>query len=451
MNEARMFAAGRLRIPIEPMRTLKLDDSFVTVFIPLGFAPGPSRTLIPTYPPGLPVHFLLAAMIGGWTSAPVYVVPLAALGCLLLMFAVGRELDLPPLLALAAAAILAAVPQFLMHAVQPMSDVMATFWALMAIWCALRSRRQPWFAVAAGMAFAVGVWVRPTSALMALPMALALRSHLRPLLRAAAGALPLIIVLIVYQKAMYGSPLKTGYGSLGDVVSLAHFGDAFRHYSVWMARTLTPLVFPGGLLIVFDRRRSVRHRALLAVWFGAFFLFYCCWSVFDAWWYTRFLLPGTPALIFASLLLLQDGMKTAPAVRWPAVTRAIAALLVVILIAVPARFARRYHVLNIARDQSIYPGSMLWAAPLLPGNALVVSGLLSGCFFHYTGRFTVRWDQLDNDRFQLLRAYAGNAGLQWYAVLSAVEVDMDEFRHRLHGRWTPVATYRNITLYRLDS
>jgi hypothetical protein len=69
---------------------------------------------------------------------------------------------------------------------------------------------------------------------------------------------------------------------------------------------------------------------------------------------------------------------------------------------------------------------------------------------NYSGRFTARWDRLDADRFQLLRAYAGDANLRWYAVLSEVEVSMDEFHRRLPGKWTPVARYRNVIVYRLD-
>jgi hypothetical protein len=40
--------------------------------------------------------------------------------------------------------------------------------------------------------------------------------------------------------------------------------------------------------------------------------------------------------------------------------------------------------------------------------------------------------------------------LRWYAVLSEVEVSMDEFHRRLPGKWTRVARYRNVVVYRLD-
>lgn len=130
MNEARMFAAGKLRLEVEPLRILHLDDSWVEIFTPLGFRPSSGRSIVPSYPPGLPLHLLIAGH---------FVSPLLALGCLVLIFAMGRELGLSEPYALAASAILAVTPQFLMFALQVMSDVPATFWGLLAMWLALRS------------------------------------------------------------------------------------------------------------------------------------------------------------------------------------------------------------------------------------------------------------------------------------------------------------------------
>jgi len=72
-------------------------------------------------------------------------------------------------------------------------------------------------------------------------------------------------------------------------------------------------------------------------------------------------------------------------------------------------------------------------------------GFLSGAFLLYQNRITARWDNLDSSRFEPMRRRA-----QWYAVLSEVEVEMAEFERRLPGRWTPMAKYRNVTMYRLE-
>jgi hypothetical protein len=40
--------------------------------------------------------------------------------------------------------------------------------------------------------------------------------------------------------------------------------------------------------------------------------------------------------------------------------------------------------------------------------------------------------------------------LRWYAVISDAELTPEEFRARYPGRWTPVARYRDITLWCLE-
>jgi len=423
MNEARLLGSGRVRIPIAPLRTMRLDRSFADVFNPLGFVPGPRGTIVPAYPAGYPIHMTIAAAIGGWDRAPFFVAPLAAFGSIVLMFFVARRLGLSEWYAVGAAMILAAFPTFALQSLQVMSDVPATFWALLTIWLALR--RNP---IAAGVAFGVAVWVRPTNILLAIPLAIALRFDWRALL----GALPLGALLLIFNAAMYGSPFTTGYGS----VSLSLLAPCLGEHTIWLAKLLTPLIFPGGLLVMFDRRAE--NRALLPVWFAVFLIFYSLWTVCDAWWYTRFLLPAIPALILGTLMLTRGRPKIAFAV-------------VLIVVVVCARQWETFHILRIDDDQVIYPRSIAAAEKVLPRNALVVSGLLSGAFMNYSGRFTARWDRLDADRFQLLRAYAGGANLKWYAVLSEVEVSQEEFRRRLPGKWTEVARYRNVVVYRLDS
>jgi hypothetical protein len=430
MNEARLLGSGRLRMPIEPLRTLRIDRSFADVFNPLGFVPGPRGTIVPAYPAGYPIHLLIAARIGGWDRAPFFVAPLMAFASIVLMFLVARELGLSRPLAVAAATILALFPTFVLQSLQIMSDVPATFWALLTIWLALR--RNP---IAAGIAFGIAVWVRPSNILLAIPLAIALRFEVPSLIRAALGALPFGALLLIFNSAMYGSPFTTGYGAITDfTMRCACLGEHAR----WLAKLLTPLIFPGGLLLIFDRRAEAwRHRLLLPAWFGAFFIFYSQWAVCDAWWYTRFLLPAIPALILGTLLVCRFSPK-------------IAAVVVVIVIAVCAHAWETFHILRIDEDQAIYPRSIAVAERVLPRQAMVVSGLLSGAFMNYSGRFTARWDRLDAERFQLLRAYAGDANLRWYAVLSEVEVKMEEFRRRLPGKWTPIARYENVVVYRLE-
>ena len=112
-------------------------------FIPLGYRAGPKPgTMVPTYPPGLPLHLALLGTLGGWSFAPFLAGPIAAIASLLLLFGIGRELGLSRGFAAAGMAMLAASPIFFGMAIQPMSDVPATAWVLAAIYFGLRARRS---------------------------------------------------------------------------------------------------------------------------------------------------------------------------------------------------------------------------------------------------------------------------------------------------------------------
>src|SRR5205085_1283931 len=129
----------------------------------------------------------IAAMIGGWNIGPFVITPLCAFIAIALTYALARELGLERGYAIGAAAILAAYPTFIMQAVQVMSDVPATMWALAAIVLSLRSRRHWSAGVLAGAAFGIAVAVRPTNILLAIPIAIAMRFRIRHLPRALIG------------------------------------------------------------------------------------------------------------------------------------------------------------------------------------------------------------------------------------------------------------------------
>jgi hypothetical protein len=442
MNEARLLASGRTRAVIEPLRTLKLDSSFIQVFTPLGFTWGPpnSGTMSPGYPPGLPLHLAIAGLLGGWTIAPFLVSPLAAIGAALLMYAVGRQFGLTKPLVVAGAFLLALLPQTISHAVQPVSDVLATFWSLVAMLFALRSRENAKLAFLAGVAYAISVCVRPTNVLLLIPLALAVRVRFALLVRIAIGAAPIAIALALYQNDVYGSPFRTGYGTVAEVVFFERFIACLKVYLRYTLTVGAPIILPLGLFIVFHRRIDGWTRALLPVWFAVFFLFYCLWAPYDDWWITRFLLPGIPGLIVGTLLLLQS-IKP----------KIVTALIVVILLAAPAYLSHHHHVLFTNEIESIYPEVTQWAAAQLPPNAIILVGQMSGAWYYYTGTLPARPDQLEHDRFQLLRAYAGSAGKKWYALLSGADMNIDELRKRCPGDWQKMGELRGVTLWRLDS
>ncbi|HSE62944.1 MAG TPA: glycosyltransferase family 39 protein [Thermoanaerobaculia bacterium] len=446
LNEARLLARRKVSEGIGALALLELPagDDEAGVFIPLGYRAGPlPGTMVPTYPPGLPLHMALLGAIGGWNAAPFLAGPIAAVASLLLLFGVARELGLSRGLAACGAVILAVSPIFLGMAIQPMSDVPATAWVLAAIYFALRARRRPAWAVAAGAAFGVAVLVRPTNALALIPLLLALPAERGPILRAMAGGAPFAAFLLLFNDAAFGSALETGYsGMLRRTMSPAHVLPQIRHFGLWLPALLTPLLPIAWLGIGFDRRVARRDRALLVTWFGVFLLFYCFYELYDDWWSVRFLLPGIPAIVLAALLAARDIRLAARPKR----LLGIAALAAVVLVS--AAWIARFQLLGMARGDVVYRDASRRAARFVPSRSLIAAMQMSGALKYYADRPILRWDYTSPAKFADLRRRAAERGVALYALLWPFEVA--EFEKHLPGDWQPVGRWRDVVLYRLD-
>jgi hypothetical protein len=176
---------------------------------------------------------------------------------------------------------------------------------------------------------------------------------------------------------------------------------------------------------------------MLVVWFALFFGFYCFYWAYDVWWYTRFLLPAFPALIIGALLVLRR------------VRPAIAVTLIACIAFAGPYWIRKLGVLHMREQEATYVHAAAWSAKKLPKNAIVASMQMSGAMYFYDGRFSARYDILTPDRFSLLRAYAGAAGLKWYAVV--FDWEEEGLRRNLPGTWTKIDEMENVRLLRLDS
>ncbi|HSP34998.1 MAG TPA: hypothetical protein VLU46_11830 [Thermoanaerobaculia bacterium] len=450
MNEAKLIASGHVTEPVGLVRQLGLDDSWLGYFMPLGFAPSPHGSMHPLYPPGLPMHLALAGKIGGWKKAPYLVAPLAAVGCVILMILIARQLGIPLLLSFVGAAAVAWFPPLLWHAVQPASDVLAMLWALLAMVFALRvvPASPPAFAFAAGVAFSIGVWVRPTNALMVIPLAMAVRFRWRDLLRMAVGALPLVVALMVWNKTLYGSPFRTGYGD----ITLTWEGvlNAAPEHARWLFRMLSAAVFPCGLLVLFDRRVERWTRWMLVIWFAVFYMFYAFYGFWDGYLCLRFLLPAVPPLLFGTMLLLRDAVAAARGrVRIGAIAASV--LITAWIIGSTIQYGETLGVRPLLKTvETGYPQYVRFAEKRIPQRSIVMTGVLCGAFLLYENRSIVRYDQLDDARFQLLRAYAGVHELPWYAALGHDEMqDVAALRARFRGNWEFVDKFGDVTIYRL--
>jgi hypothetical protein len=452
-NAARALVHGPLVAPIPGLARFGLAETAAPVFTPLGFvAVSGNRTMAPLYPVGFPLHVAAAALVAGWDLGPYLVSPIAALLALLLVFLVGRELDLPRWVAAGGAVLIAACPVFVFQAVQPMSDVVAALWCLAAVFAALRSRADARWAAVAGFAFGVAVLVRPLDAVLAVPLLFALPRQRRALALFVLGGSPCAALLFGYNSACFGSPLQSGYGLIGlrSKFAWANFPVRLPRYAAWTSEILTPLVCLGWGAALLDRRIPRRDRALLFTWFGVFFVVYCLYEYADVWWYTRFLLPGLPALVLGFLLVARD--LAAAGSKGPAAPRRWVVAAAVVAIAMAAvlgfRATRRLGVLELWQAQAAFPESCRWAGETLPSGALVLSMEMSGALRYYTSLTPVRWDALDAASFQELKSRTDRSGAPWFALLMRHEVPLAA--PRVPGPWVYLGERGGVSLWRLE-
>jgi Bacterial membrane protein YfhO len=434
---------------------LGLPDEFLGNFIPAGYDPGPrAGTIAPFYPVGLPMLMAVGALIGGWDYGPFLVNPTVGALSLILIYLIGLELGLPRGFSFGSAMMLAASPTFVYYALQPMSDATAMFWGLVAIFGALRSRKRDGWALLAGAAFGMAFLTRPTNILLLVPLMFSLRLKPKTILFFLLGGLPLAAIFFTYNAVVFGHPLETGYGRIGlwGALGIGGFKERFDHYSYWIKVTMSPLPLLCWLAVTVDRKVEWRNRLLLLSWFGTFFLFYCCYSFYEAWWYTRFLLPGYPALVLGVALIARDlpgllsrfvSESNRARLKW-----AVLIIMVAVTLSHERRHIRKLDIFSVGAGEEWYPKSCLWADKQLPSKSLIASMQMSGALKFYTTRPIVRWDGVTPMQWPEVKKHAADSGYQWYALLWPFEVE--EAQKRMGGKWTKLGMLDQFSLWRVE-
>ena len=254
-NEARLFAKGRIHASQRALPGLPADKTPRYLYIPLGFKPTEdgTATMVPTYPPGLPLLLVPAAFVAGRDHAGDVVLLLHSLAGIALVFALGRICGLPGSWALVGAAVLAASPLYLFISVQALSDVPATVWATGAVIAAMKSREGFRWALVSGACISIGFLLRPSNLLIAVPVVLAAGSSPRRLLFIALGSLPGIATWMGINHFAYGNALKSGYGAIGNEFHAGLVPGTLAYCARWLPRLLSPIVIIAPLILAFYR------------------------------------------------------------------------------------------------------------------------------------------------------------------------------------------------------
>ena len=441
LSQAELFASGQIA-HTEPLASLAPWPHGSDAFVPVGHVPAARRpgASVPMCSPGYPITMAAARWVGGRT-AMFAIVPLCGAAAVWLAFVLGRRVAGAGSGAIAAM-LLAASPPFLYQIVQPMSDVPAA-----AAWAAaLVAVTSPRFTTSMASAGAGGVFtgiallVRPNLAPLTIAVALVvftvrpldLRTVMRTWVAFGLGVLPSVIIVALLQNAMYGGPLKSGYGDLSFLFRLEHVWPNLQRYPVWLIETETPIVLLALAAPWLTRDSLTRRRVLwLLVFILAVFACYIPYEVFDAWWFLRFVLPAYPALLVltsSALVWLFDRRGS----WWRIVPYAAAAIVAVVL----ARESVRRHAFGLWEFERRFELAGEYVAARLPQNALVIAAQETGSVRFYSDRVTIAWRELPADALDTALTFARAHEYRPYLLIETGE--QQEFVDRFQAR-SPLA------------
>jgi Dolichyl-phosphate-mannose-protein mannosyltransferase len=433
--QADAFAHGHavLRHPLAGT----LSGAPPAMFAPTGFIPSPRDPFaaVPICAPGLALVMAAFERSAG-RGAAFLAVPLFAALTVCLTFALARRMD-DDVSGTAAAILLALSPIFLYQAVQPMSDVPATaLWLAALIGCVRGDRRGD---IAAGICASFAVLTRPNLAVAVVPLAWLLRDR-RAWIAFGVSALPALAALAALNGVRYGSPLASGYGEAGSLFSFAHVVANAPRYLRWLVETQSPLILYAVVAPFILWRRGHgqplrKQRALALICSGAVILVvatYLAYSVFDDWWYLRFLLPVLPVLIGFMVVAGRRLFEGLPAGAWRSRRRPLLFIVFVMLVVWYGVVAAGRHVFDLQRLESRFVLAGEYAARELPSDAVVLAVQQSGSIRFYAGLPTIAWDAVPADGLDALIERLHSDGHPVFAVLEDAEAE--PFRERFHGQ-----------------
>ena len=422
VGSARLLLSGRL-MQYEPIARVLPFPNATAAGAPLGFvAAGHPFFISPRFPPGLPLLMAVTLAAVGRVG-PFVVAPALGIATVILVFRFARRTT-DPVTAGLAAAITAIAPIFVNMALQPMSDVPATFWVVLSgsfLW-----RPHP-RATAAGLAAGMAILTRPPLLLAALALAATTRWESR---RQAVIFMAIVaattVLFLALQRHLYGDAFVSGYGTAGQLFAPAALSHNLRFYGGWLLLVCTPALpalFAVGALA--EPRLAIRAGAVfLAV--SAPYLIYA--PPFEDWEILRFLLPGLPFLF----VVCAKGITSIGRVgSHPAGAYVVATIAAIVLAGGSYAFLQRQRVFDLAVQEQRYRLVGEWFGAHTPPHAVAISSLHSGSLRIYSGRSTVRAELLPDGSLVETVGALERAGYVPYLALEQGD-EYEEFNRRFH-------------------
>lgn len=424
VSQARLWANGTLSVT-EPLAAI--DPIVAPGAPPLGYTLVPPDRLVPIYSPGLPILLAGASTLGGERML-YFVVPLLGAFAVWLTYRLGC-LVAGPRTGLAAAVLLSFSPVFLEQLFLPMADLPAAAWLLAAVVLALSDIRASAFL--AGLAAAAAIVTRPNL----LPLAVAVimfvawkRANAARLFAFAAGLVPSALAVALFNRALYGSPLQSGYGSLDTLFRLEWIAINLSRYPRWLIEVHSLVILLGVAAPMLAVRsgesrpidEGVASRGLtilLLAYCVLVVLCYVAYVPFEGWPYLRFWLPAIPILFVLAAAVMLTAVSRLP----NSLRTATIVLFTCLLSAWYVDETQRLGVFLIQREEQRYPRIGDYLSRDLPKTAVILSGMHSGSLRLYGGSRTLRWDQFGPRDLDRVVNVLRNAGFSPYVLVEGDE------------------------------
>ncbi len=469
--QAEAFARGHASLP--PVLSELPPGVGAAALAPTGFitSPEPPFAAVPICGAGLALLMAPALLVS--RNLVFLVVPIFAALTVWLTFALGKALT-DGVTGACAAVLLACSPIFLYQAVQPMSDVPATALWLAALVFVTRGTLRA--AIAAGICASLAVLVRPNLAFLVLALPLLLKNGdsprlqnekrglspfpsraenrpdfgdpgkrgLSPFFCFIAGGAPAAAIMIALNAARYGSPFASGYGGGGVLFQLSHVWPNLARYPRWLLETQTPVIVLAlaGPWILWQRGRG-RITLVGSVAVILTFATYLAYTVFDDWWYIRFLLPALPVLIVFAVVAVFAVAEWLPPLARRSPRSFVATFLCLVLGGWYLHVAQTRHVFELQALESRFRIAGEYARRALPANAVIFAVQQSGSIRFHGGRRTLAWDAVEPSALDASIGWLRARGFAPYIALE--DAEESPFRTRFASQdcgqldWPPLA------------
>lgn len=471
LNNARLLSKGMARAAQGTVPGLDIDKMQEGTFTPLAFRALDKRQMVTIYSPGLPLAVVFFAQLTGWAAAPhVTMFAMAMLGLLLTGW-LAREMGLPGTWAWFAVLLLAAGPLFTQMSLILMSDVPALAAVTFAVICAWKSRERPGWALAAGVAVAYSVYVRPANVIVMAPVCVSLGLAWRRWALLALGGLPGGVLWCLYNHAANGHFLETGYGNTPHGFFDPHvIGATWIYYFCWLPILLTP----AGVLALglpWMVRSQGRRAIMLMAWILTFLCFYSV-DIYTrlSWAALRFVLPAFPACLVGALMVAHAWAQSAPGRKFNgffARYRSAGQILLVLLVVIYWKLCiHRLMPEKIAQYHTIFPVAAQWADDHLPADAVVIGSNMTGTLYYYTPFTIADTDSIGAEQWtEIVRACAVAHRPVYAAIMYPFDIPLPDrdklppreweklaenfLNERCPGKWEEAGVSREVGFWRL--